>query len=106
MLCLEHCFIWLRDLYIKKIEAEVFGEHWNVVLKDNGEDKMARVTNEQILERIGEKRTLLINILRRKAKRIGHVLRRNCPLHGAIEGQMPEVNGVGRIRRRTSSLMI
>ena len=25
-----------------KIGAEVFGELWNVVLEDNGEDKMAR----------------------------------------------------------------
>ena len=28
-----------------------------------------KVTNEQVLERIGEKRTLLNNILRRKANR-------------------------------------
>jgi len=48
----------------------------------------------------GEKRTLLNNILHRKANWIGHILRRNCLLHDAIEGQIMKVKGVGR-RRRT-----
>ena len=34
-----------------------------------------KVTNEQVFDRIGEKRTLLNNILRRKANWIGHILR-------------------------------
>ena len=59
-------------------------------------------TNEQILNRIGEKRTILHNILRRKANWIGHILRKNCLLHDAIEGQMTELKGVGR--RRTQLL--
>ena len=46
--------------------------------------------------------TLINNILRRKANWIGHILRRNCLLHDAIEGQMMEVKGVGR--RRTHLL--
>ena len=54
-----------------------------------------KVTKEQVLEHIGEKRTLLNNILRRKANWIGHILRRNCVLHDAIEGQMTEVKRVG-----------
>ena len=57
-----------------------------------------KVTNEQVLDRIGEKRTLINNILRRKANWIGYILRRNCLLHDAIEGQMTEVKGVGRKR--------
>jgi hypothetical protein len=61
-----------------------------------------KVTNEQVLEHIGEKRTLENNILRRKTNWIGHNLTRNCLLHGAIEGQMTEVKGVGR--RRTQLL--
>ena len=61
------------------------------------------VTNEQVLERIGEKRTLLNNILRRKANCIGHVLRRNCLLHDDIEGQITEVKGVRR--RRVTQLL-
>ena len=55
-----------------------------------------KVTNEQVLDRIGEKRTLLNNILRRKVNWIGHILRRNCLLHDSIKGQMTEVKGVGR----------
>ena len=37
-----------------------------------------KVTNEQILERIGEKGTLLNNILRRKVNWIGHIVK-NLP---------------------------
>ena len=48
-----------------------------------------KVTNEQVLDRIGEKWTLLNN----KAKWIGHILRRSCLLHDVIEGQMTEVKG-------------
>ena len=59
-----------------------------------------KVTNEQVLERIGDKRTLLNNILRRKANWIGHSLRRNCLFHGTIEGQMMDVKEVER--RRTT----
>ena len=59
-----------------------------------------KMTNEQVLERIREitRRILLNNIQRRKVNWIGHILRRNCLLHDAIEGQMTEVKGVGRIR--------
>ena len=61
-----------------------------------------KVTDEQVLDLIGEKRTLINNILRRKANWIGHILRRNCLLHDDIEGQMMEVKGVGR---RTTQLL-
>ena len=57
-----------------------------------------KITNEQVLDRIGEKITLINNILCRKGNWIGHILRRNCLLHEAIEGQMTEVKGVGRKR--------
>ena len=58
-----------------------------------------KVTNEEVIEHTGEMRTLLNNILRRKANWIGHILRRNFLLHDVIEGQM---KGVGR--RRTQLL--
>jgi len=45
VLCLEHCFIWLWDLDTKEIGTEVFGELWNVMLEENGEDKMVRESN-------------------------------------------------------------
>ena len=48
------------------------------------------------LEHIGEKRTLINNILPRKDNCIGHILRRNCLLHDAIKGQMTEEKGIGR----------
>jgi hypothetical protein len=51
---------------------------------------------------IGEKKAILNNILRRKANCIGHILRRNCFLHDAIEGRMTGVKAVGR--RRTKVL--
>ena len=57
-----------------------------------------KVTNEQVLERIGEKRTLLNNILRKTAN--SHILRKNCLLHDDIEGQMTEVKAVGRRRKQ------
>ena len=37
--------IWLRDLDTKKIGTEVFGELRNVVLEENGKDKMVRESN-------------------------------------------------------------
>ena len=51
---------------------------------------------------MGEKKTLLNNILRRKANWIGHIMRINCLLHDAIEAQMTEVKGEGC--RRTQLL--
>ena len=64
----------------------------------------AKVTNEQVLQGIGEKRTLLNNIPRRKAKWIGQILRRYCLLHDVIEGQMTEMKGVGRSRTQLLDL--
>ena len=73
---------------------------WRRIEKLKWSDK---VTNEQVLERIGDKRTLLNNILCRKANWIGHSLITYCVLHDAIEGQMTEVKGVGG-RKRTQLL--
>ena len=63
---------------------------------------LEKVPNEQALDRTGEKRTLLNNILRRKTNWIDHILRKNCLPYDAIGGQMTEVKGVGR--RRTQLL--
>ena len=49
-----------------------------------------KVTNEQVLEPVGEKR-ILRNILRRKSNWIDYTLIRNWLLHDVIEGQMTEV---------------
>ena len=70
---MELCFIWLRDLGTKKIGAEVFEE-----LEENVKWS-EKVTNEQVLDLIGEKRTLINNIQSRKVKWIGHILRKKLP---------------------------
>ena len=49
-----------------------------------------------VLERIGEKRTLLNNILRRKLNWIGHILRRNYLLYWCHRRTDDGMNGVGR----------
>ena len=49
----------------------------------------------KLLNILGE-RTLVNDILRRKFNYIGHIMKRNCLLHDAIEGQMTELKGVGR----------
>ena len=72
---------------------------WRRMEKIKGSEK---VTNEQVLDRIGKNRTLLNNILRRKVNWTGHILRRNCLLRDSIEGQISEMRRVGR--RRTQLL--
>ena len=70
-----------------------------MVLEENGEHKMVREsTNEYVLPRIEEKRTLLNNILRRKVNWIGHILRGNVLLRDTIEEQMTKVGGAGKTR--------
>ena len=49
---------------------------------------------------MGEKRTVINNILSRKVNWIGHNVRRKCLLHDAIEGQMTVMKRIGRRRRR------
>ena len=62
------------------------------MLKENGEDKMVRENNinQGVLERIAEKTILVNNILCKKSNWIGTILRRNCFLQDALEGQMTE----------------
>jgi hypothetical protein len=45
------------------------------------------VRNEEILFRVKEQRNILREISKRKAKWIGHTLRRNCLLQQVIEGK-------------------
>jgi len=44
------------------------------------------VRNEEVLLRVNEQRNILHEIRKRKAKWIGHILRRNCLLKGKIKG--------------------
>jgi hypothetical protein len=52
-----------------------------------------------VLQRVKEERNILSNTKRRKAKWIGHILRRNCLLNHLIEGKM-EGRKEMMIRRR------
>ena len=56
-----------------------------------------KLTNELVIERIGEKRTFLPNTLRRKVNWIGHILRTNRLFHTIIETD----NGSKGAGRRT-----
>ena len=53
--------------------------------------------NEEVLLRVNEKRNILHEITERKAKWIGHILRRNCFLKQAIEGN---IKGEMEVTRR------
>ena len=61
------------------------------------------VRNEEVLLTVKEQRNILHEISKRKAKWIGHILCRNCPLKRVIEGKIKggiEVTGIRGRRRR------
>ncbi|KDR18919.1 hypothetical protein L798_06657, partial [Zootermopsis nevadensis] len=55
-----------------------------------------RVTNEEVLRRVNEQRSILQAITRRKANWLGHIMRRNGLLSDIIEGQVEGKRGLGR----------
>jgi hypothetical protein len=62
-----------------------------------------RVRNEEVLLRVKEQRNILH---KRKAKWIGHILRRNCLLQRVIEGKIKEeIKVTGRQGRRRRKLL-
>jgi hypothetical protein len=64
------------------------------------------VRNEELLQRAKENRTALNTIKRRKAKWIGHILRRNCPLDHVIEERIKgRIEMTGSRRRRGKQLL-
>ena len=58
------------------------------------------VRNEEVLLRVHEQRNILQEIRKRKANRIGHILRRNCLLKQVIEGKIKGEMEVARRRGR------
>jgi len=48
---------------------------------------MDKVTNEDVLKRVDEDRSILNGIWQRKHRWIGHVLRHDSFLHGIFEGR-------------------
>jgi len=102
---LVRCYAWSISLYgsdtwtLRKLERKYLESFEMWYCRRMEKIKWSeKVTSKQVLDPIGEKRTLLNNILRRKVKWIGHILRRNCLLRDVIEGHMNEVKGVGRRR--------
>ena len=57
-----------------------------------------RVTNVEVLRRVGEKKTILSVILRRKANWIGYILRHEGLIQEVIEGMINGTTGRGRRR--------
>jgi len=90
---LVKCYVWsialygaetwaLRAVDQKHLEGfEMF--RWRRMEMINLTD---RVRNEDVLLRVKEQRNILREIRKRKAKWIGHILRRNCLLQRVIEG--------------------
>jgi hypothetical protein len=65
-----------------------------------------RVRNEEVLQRFKEERNILRTIKRRKANRIGHVLRRSCLLKHVIERKIEgRIDVTGRRGRRRKRLL-
>jgi hypothetical protein len=65
-----------------------------------------RVTNEEVLHRVKEERNILHTIKRKKANRIGHILRRDCLLKHVIEGKLEgRIEMTGRRGRRRKQLL-
>ena len=102
---LVRCYVWSIALYgsetwtLRKLERNYLESFEMWCWRRMEKIKMARESNnEQVIDHIGEKRTLLNNILHRKSNWIGHILRRNYLLHDDIKGKMTEVKGVGRKR--------
>jgi hypothetical protein len=64
------------------------------------------VRNEEVLLRVKEQRNILHEICKRRADRIGHILRRNCLLQQVIEGEIKgEIEVRGRRGRRRRKLL-
>jgi hypothetical protein len=64
------------------------------------------VRNEEVLLRVKEQMNILLEIRKRKANWIPHILRRNCFLQRVIEGKIQgEIKVTGRQGRRRTKLL-
>ena len=110
---LVKCYIWSIALYgaetwtlraVDQKHPESFEMWcWRKMEKISWTD---HVRNEEVLLRVKEQRNILHEIRKRKAKWIGHILRRNCLLQGVIEGKIKwEIEVTGRRRKRRRKLL-
>jgi hypothetical protein len=66
----------------------------------------AHVRNEEVLLRVKKQTNILHEIRKRKAKWIGHILRRNCLLQRVIEGKIQRwMKVTGRQGKRRRKLL-
>ena len=108
---LVKCYVWSMALYgaetwtlraIDQKRLESFEMWcWRRMEKISWTD---HVRNEEVLLRVNEQRNILLEIRKRKADWIGHILRRNCLLQRAIErkikGQVEVTRRQGRRRKK------
>ena len=92
---LVRCYVWsialfgaetwtLRETDQKQLESfEMWC--WRRMEKISWTD---HVRNEEVLLRVNEQRNIIHEIIKRKANRIGHILRTNCLLKQVIEGKI------------------
>ena len=59
---------------------------------------VGKVTNEEVLKRIGEKRSLWRNLTNRRHRLVGHILRHEGLVKMVLEGGVWGKNTVGRLR--------
>ena len=57
-----------------------------------------KITNEEVLRRVGEKRSMVETIVRRKKNWIGHIMRGDALMKEVMEGKMEGKRGRGRKR--------
>ena len=91
MLHLEYGFVWCWNLDASGSRSEIPGKFWNVVLEKDGEDQLDRSCEKwRSVTWVNEQRNILIDIRKRKANWIVHILRRNCLLKQVIEGKIKD----------------
>ena len=59
-----------------------------------------RVSNEEVLRRVGEKRSLMKTLIKRQNNLIGQILRHDGLMKTIVEGQVDGKNGKGRPRTK------
>ena len=86
---MDYAVVWLRDMDVKIGRKKETGSDGDVVVEEDGKISYTeRVTNEEVLRRVGEERQLLNFIRNRKKNWIGHILRGDEIVKKVIEGRM------------------
>jgi len=108
-----NCYVWSTALCgaetgtLRRVDQKYLGSFemwcWRRMGKISWID---RVKNEEVLHRVKGDRNIVYTINRRKANRIGHMLRRNCLPKHVIEGKIEgSVEVRGRRGRRRKQLL-